>query len=433
MRLLEEQHQKLARIIRSHNDAPSTETGEANIIARKDVDASRQATVTPERSGNGRAKPTTSALAAARMGSQARDSSPSLAREIASRRGIPQTGKTHPSPAAQARARQLSPESQRRSRPSSSSNIPPSVVDSQASLAEARRIKKAQDDEGFAKFYSQITAGTMSKLSAALAFAGLPLTADDVKPDVASKTGTVRASHEPDVKKIFSKAALNAVEEEHRQRGTLGPGFGPAESFYVVPPFAHTKAYSHVVRGGRSDALGEDDEDAFVDAREAQGPPSPKHSRNPSATQRTAFGKGRTAEELELENSTLKQTLEGLANRLADFEAHAQDASMAALTQSMMSTRPPPGRSTRRKDSDASGSQAMAERLRLLERQVEKDAEDRQRFEAEAKQQQKKLRVYEEKYKMLRGNARKKMEAKDKLGQGEEEEAVADDGMPGAA
>ncbi|KAI6876384.1 hypothetical protein KC318_g18110, partial [Hortaea werneckii] len=84
----------------------------------------------------------------------------------------------------------------------------------------------------------------MSKLSAALAYAGLPLTADDAvkasegipsssrNKDLAAST--VHANNDPDVKKIFSKAALNAIEEEHRQRGTLGHGFGPAESFYVV-------------------------------------------------------------------------------------------------------------------------------------------------------------------------------------------------------
>lgn len=240
-------------------------------------------------------------------------------------------------------------------------------------------------------------------------------------------SSTVRASNEPDVKKIFSRAALNAIEEEHRQRGTLGHGFGPAESFYVVPPFAHTKPYAQVVRGKRGDAggLGEDDEDAFVDAREAQGPPSPKHSRTGSGARRSVFGKGRTAEELELENTTLKQTLEGLANRLADFEAHAQDASMAALTQSMIGLRPP--------GSASDGHAAAAERVRQLEQQIENDAEERQKLEARAKQQEKQMRAYTERYQLLRGNARKKMEAKERAKQSEEDELAVDDPMPGAA
>ncbi|RMZ22748.1 hypothetical protein D0859_13229 [Hortaea werneckii] len=282
----------------------------------------------------------------------------------------------------------------------------------------------------------------MSKLSAALAYAGLPLTAEDaVKASESTSSSsrnkdlaasTVHANNDPDVKKIFSKAALNAIEEEHRQRGTLGHGFGPAESFYVVPPYAGTKSYSHVVRGNPHDAaggLGEDDEDAFVDAREAQGPPSPKHSRVGSGAKRGGFGKGPTSEELELENTTLKQTLAGLANRLAAFEAHAQDA---ALTQSMIGMHPPTGGSA----GGAGGSDAtMVNRLRQLEQQAVKDAEERQRLEAQAAKQAKSIETWEQRYQSLRKGAKKRMmEAKEKAQPGDEEDGlVTDEGMPGAA
>lgn len=424
LKLLEEQHQRLARIIESQDKIEQLET-EINTAPEDQHSCIKQnadpGSSTPEKAAAPKARPTTSALAAAKMGSHARDSSPSLAREIASRRGIPQTGRTQPSAAAQARARQLSPESHRRARVAPTPKIPPSVVDSQASLLQAKAAKRAENDEGFTKFYSNLTSGTMSKLSSVLAYAGLPLTADDIKPERKSASKeTVRAAHEPDVKRIFSKAALNAIEEEHRQRGTLGQGFGPAESFYVVPPSGLTKSYSSIVGYDKHQlgGVGEDDEEAFVDAREALGPPSPRHSRTTQReTKRGSFGKARTSEELELENVTLKQTLEQLTGRLANFEAHAQDASMAALTQSMVGLRPP-----------ADAQAATAERLRQLEQQIEREAEERQKLETHASRQEKELRRWNERYSLLKSSAREKMKAKaekrvDETG-GEEAEAA---------
>ncbi|KAK5135537.1 hypothetical protein LTR08_005172 [Meristemomyces frigidus] len=269
-------------------------------------------------------------------------------------------------------------------------------MDSQVNLRQARASRQAEDEEGFAKFYSSLTTGTMSKLSSVLAYAGLPLTADDIKTEPKSARETVRAGNEPDVKKLFSKAALNAIEDEHRQRGTLGHGFGPAESFYVVPTSGLTKSYSGIVANERHHlgGIGEDDEEAFVDAREAPGPPSPRHSRSVQS-RRDSFGKARTSEELELENVTLKQTLEQLAGRLANFEAHAQDASMAALTQSIATLHMP--------------DVATSERLRLLEQQIEKDEEERQRLEALAIKQEKQLKRYEKKYQVIKTGALVKM------------------------
>ena len=109
-------------------------------------------------------------------------------------------------------------------------------MDSQ-NLSAAKQAKKQEDDAAFASFYSNLTTGTMSKLSSVLAYAGLPLTGEDAQAEQNKQklnTKTVSASNDPDVKKIFSKAALDAIEDEHRQRGMQGHAFGPAESFYVV-------------------------------------------------------------------------------------------------------------------------------------------------------------------------------------------------------
>ncbi|KXL47897.1 hypothetical protein M433DRAFT_510361 [Acidomyces richmondensis BFW] len=422
LKLLEEQHQKLARIIKSPKSQEagdgSTERTKSPQTPPSHASSKVASSASPMPSGTSmKAKSIASAHPANRAGSQARDSSPSLAREIASRRGIPPAGKNQPSAAAQARARAMSPESAHRTSSAPvSAHMPTPVMDSEANTA--RRTKKADEDEGFAKFYNNLTTGTMSKLSSVLAYAGLPLTADDMATGSAASEQTVRASNDPDVKKIFSKATLAAVEEEYRRRGLPGHGFGPAESFYVVPLAGHTKSYATVAGHGSRPPkppehalVGEDDEEAFVDAQEAQGTPSPKQSRfsgrpaahsSPRSGAGGMFGKGQTREELELENRTLKSTLDGMLTRLQQFEVHAQDASLAALTQSMAGfQRGPP-------------DPALTERIRMLEQQVEKEAEERQKLVAHAMKQEKQLKKWHSNYEKLKNSAREKMKAKEK-------------------
>ncbi|WPH03014.1 Hypothetical protein R9X50_00588800 [Acrodontium crateriforme] len=389
LKLLEEQNQRIARIIQSRDASiehdPVLGDYSSSPGAATKVDVGSPSGMIDKAVASSKTKSPTSAIAgSAQIGSHSRDASPSLARDIASRRGIPGSNRNSSLPAVQTRPQPLSPDSHRRTRSGlSNSKIPPSIVDSQHNLgAQSRKKpKSAEDDEGFAKFYSNITTGTMSKLSSVLAYAGLPLTAEDSQtdqtPDLKAGKKRVSASNDPDVKKIFSKAALDAIEEEHRRRGTLGHGFGPAESFYVVPNSGGTMSYAEMARNQHQlSNIGEDDEDSFVDAREMPGPPSPRHSRRPSSqqNQRGSFGKARTGEELELENTTLKATLEQVAKRLQNFEAHAQDASMAALTQSMIGFRPantaPPADSVTQK------------RLRQVEKQLEETTEENKKYKA---------------------------------------------------
>ena len=100
----------------------------------------------------------------------------------------------------------------------------------------------------------------------------------------------------------------------------------------------------------------------------------------------------------------MKVTLEQLAGRLANFEAHAQDASMAALTQSMVSVRPLP--------SGPPTEAGTAERLRQLKEQVSRAAEEKQQLEMQARQQQKELKKWNAKYEKLYERAKSKQQAK---------------------
>jgi hypothetical protein len=226
-----------------------------------------------------------------------------------------------------------------------------------ASLAAQRT-----SEESFNTFYSTF-GNLISKISAPLAFAGLPLTAEQAvaaNAQVAAKEEKTRApaSDDPDLTKIYSNAALRAIRED------AGPAFGPQESFYLVPPTGGTVSYAGILTGGRSAGLEgrsgthvpetiEEDADEFVDARESLGPPSPRSLRSsrkggsPTASRdggRKSTGRStgvKTMEELELENNALKQLLDTQAKRLQMWEMSSQSQSMA-LQQSIRAARPPP-------------------------------------------------------------------------------------------
>jgi hypothetical protein len=168
--------------------------------------------------------------------------------------------------------------------------------------AEDVKAIPAPPADSFQTFYSTFE-NLLSKLSAPLAFAGLPL--GDAEED-RKKTSAEPATNEPDVERIFSKAALQAVREE---RGHIGPG---GESFYVVPTSGGSASYARIA--GRSQ------EDEFVDARSSPLS-SPDSRKLPKNT--------KTMEELTMENQALKKLTDDLSRRLHGWEVNAQMSSLA--------------------------------------------------------------------------------------------------------
>lgn len=220
-----------------------------------------------------------------------------------------------------------------------------------------------RNDEGFGRFYNTFES-LFSKLSAPLAFAGLPLNPDsdttapalpgEQRPKTSNTVSSIRskstntrpssrATVEPEYSRLFSPATLAAVREE--------PGnanLGAAESFYVVPTTGGTMPYASILarrqnqhRSSRRhhdrtlsrDSIGlSEDLDEFVDARETPGPPSPQASRKSGGE---AQGLGvKSMEELQLENETLHGILDEMSRRLWQFECGAQMGSVA-LQQSI--------------------------------------------------------------------------------------------------
>ena len=204
----------------------------------------------------------------------------------------------------------------------------------------------AVNDEGFSKFYHAFE-NILYKISAPLAFAGLPLVSEDgsKSPELeATSTRKVklpreRSGSDPDLTKFISRAAL---------RATARDGHSGTDSFYVVPTTGGTVSYAHILSfaekekrrmaasvHGENPGLFADpnEEDDFVDARETPMPVSPTASRT-----RTKAPGGKElenkVEELGMENQSLKQVVDKLSKRLHAFEMSAQNSSMA-LQESM--------------------------------------------------------------------------------------------------
>jgi hypothetical protein len=215
--------------------------------------------------------------------------------------------------------------------------------------AEATGAGTDTNDEGFSRFYSAFE-NMLYKLSAPLAFAGLPLTVDDsAKPPErevppTKKANARRESHgsEPDLTKFISRAALRASGRD---------GQTVNDSFYVVPTAGGTVSYARIlsfaekekrrlaasIHSDNPDPFSNpDEEDDFVDARETPMTLSPKLSRGSSFKWKNMGEKElmNKVEELGMENKSLKDCVDKLAKRLQAFEMSAQQSSMA-LQESM--------------------------------------------------------------------------------------------------
>lgn len=244
--------------------------------------------------------------------------------------------------------------------PWSPSSVSPTEITSQqvipADAVDSGRQKGRTSitEEPFQRFYSTF-GGLISKLSAPLAFAGLPLgtpeppshtdatkrkSSADTRLDhhqaISDRTST---STEPDVNRLFSRAALRAVRD-----GNGGTG-STAESFYVVPTTGGTVSYAGILSRAEKEARrnsGDEGDEDFVDARETPSSPELRHSmvgtkgktRRSGDSKLTSLQNPKTLEELQMENQALKHLSDTLSKRLHMWEVNAQSSSVA-LQQSL--------------------------------------------------------------------------------------------------
>lgn len=142
----------------------------------------------------------------------------------------------------------------------------------------AREQQTTMAEEGFAKFYSAFE-NLKSRLSAPLAFAGLPLISEEsdgsgTTPSSPAPAATSRfpgakratTNNEPDLTKYFSKAAIKASLTTSQAAVN--------DSFYVVPTSGGTVSYAQMVgyeeaaKNRGEEAEDDDGDEDFVDARE---------------------------------------------------------------------------------------------------------------------------------------------------------------------
>ncbi|CAG7951634.1 unnamed protein product [Penicillium olsonii] len=378
LRLLETHHKKLAEILRFQHEHPAPTASEASSLnpanqpaagdlgSTKNAASAQDAHLPPRLTGNARIS--------------GRDPS-SIASNLASARGIPAhnrrgspvsptvsshhaSAKMTDNPRTKSGDNRMS-DGSRKSRQSrvSTARQPwspptpgsPEVTNRQVapSAAESETFKdSAASDDAFNRFYSAF-GGLVSKVSGPLAFAGIQVGMIDPTQQNHKSSAEVKVdrdhatldrsttSGEPDVNKLFSRAALRSV-----QNGSgAGPG-NPAESFYVVPTTGGTMSYAGILsraeKQARRNSLEEGDED-FVDARETPSSPEMRHSasgsriwagRRANSDKLTTIQNPKTVEEMQMENEALRSLTDKLSTRLHMFEVNAQSSSMA-LQQSI--------------------------------------------------------------------------------------------------
>ncbi len=329
-------------------------------------------------------------------------------------------------------------------------------ADAEAAAQPSDDKSSQASDEGYSRFYSTF-GNLINRLSAPLAFAGLPLIAEEPAPDEAptpelspQKKSRARATHvavaDPQLSKIYSKAALRAISRD---------GHGATDSFYVVPKTGHTVSYANILTfdqkekrrmaasvhggggggsqgsqgAGDDDALEDGDDDDFVDARESQSSLSPGI--------RKRLGRGRSEkdlrnviEELHTENQSLKDMLDKLSKRLHAFEANAQHSHMA-LQESMRFMRPgsPLSSSSGGKQqqaplpANAGVDEAVRKRTGELEDELSRVGLQMERLEKENGRMEKNLDMYRDKWEKLKAGAKARREAMGSAHNGESSRA----------
>ena len=271
-------------------------------------------------------------------------------------------------------------------------------------------------DDTFSRFYATF-GNLISTLSAPLAFAGLPLSPEPLPPSPVKKANarpssptSSRVGADPDLTRIFSRAALHAVRD-----GT--GGLGGAESFYVVPTTGGTMSYAGMLSHGQLGSnLTEDDDTEFVDASETPQPLSPSSQRRPLGSSGRGRGSsGKTVEELEVENESLRAVTVDFADRLRMFELGAQRSSIA-LHASIRAISSPTGSVSHGGKippvpNQANMAKALEDKIRAMEDEVKAVKKENKRLTKENQKYISVIERYRERWEMLKVGARERVKA----------------------
>lgn len=448
LRLLEQHHQKLSEIIKFSVEHPVKHATAEKDGSEAEEKASPQvagADVKSDTVSGTTSKPSTTipGLTPQRRHPPARELSSSIASNLASARGI--RGSRRGVPVAPSVSNDQAPGSlDTISRKDGSKARMQNMLDNkqkpswvppvQAPVQSTRQrsvdhvveeegppIASPRGEEGFSRFYNTF-GNIFNTLSAPLAFAGLPLIAEEstTTEGPASESGSQKRrsksvakspTDEPDLNKIYSKATLRSIYRD---------GHLPTDSFYVVPTSGHTVSYANILNFDQkekrramaasiqsSDAGTYDlDEEGFVDAKESQMTLSPSTKRRvgKSQTERELYN---VIEELNTENTGLKDMLDKVTKRLSAFEASAQHNRLA-MVDSMRLPRPS---SPMSQSSGTHGSDdVLRRRNRELEEELSKAMKQFEALEKDNSQLQRTVDKYRKKWQEVIAGAKERRE-----------------------
>lgn len=292
----------------------------------------------------------------------------------------------------------------------------------------------ASNDDGFSRFYSAF-GSLINKISAPLAFAGLPLISEEQPeeqnlappPPEMPTQKRIRVRHstststEPDIQKLYSRAALRAATRD---------GQSANDSFYVVPTSGHTASYASILtfadkekrrmeasaHATMANVPESPDEEDFVDARESQMSHPPAHKRR--------AGKSNTdnvVEELYLENKSLKDMIDLLSKRLHAFESMSQNSGMR-LAESMRLMRP--GSPLAPASKTGASEEVLAREISELKQQNQALMRQNEELERSYTKARANLARYREKWDQLKAGAKAR-----RAGSAQGNSEMADEGL----
>ncbi|KAK2616374.1 hypothetical protein QQS21_000615 [Conoideocrella luteorostrata] len=452
LKLLEEHHRRLAELLKLPSDQTSQNSEED---MNEKSGQNEKGAASPENTQSGKKLPSLT-----QRGFTAREMSTSIASNLASARGI--RSKYRGQPLSPSVSNDQAPGNvDHQSRRDGSKSKMQSIIDTQPgkpawvpptstpalhkadsrsnkSAASSPRVDQTNasavvaEDAGYTRFYS--TFGSLiNKISAPLAFAGLPLIHEEstaseqsVEQPVEqsppprrkasrSPAATSSLSLDPDLSKIYSKATMRALARE---------GHSANDSFYVVPTSGHTMSYANILSYAEKEKrrLGashhsdldllhnpEDEDDDFVDARETPVPVSPGAKRK-MVLSKTEKSLRNTIEELSLENKSLKGMLDNVSKRLHAFEASSQHSAMA-LAESFRIMRPDSPSAAQHPVRASSADEALKKKTQDMEEQLAAATVQMERLEKDNRKMQKTLEKYRDKWEVLKAGAKARREA----------------------
>lgn len=448
MRLLEQHHQRLSELLRYPSEnPPSTTSAEPDVQVVAEKPLSTSVAVAELRASKSDLGPRSQSPLRTPPSLQhprrlpPRDLSSSIASNLASARGIranytrqplSPSVSTHQAPGnLEALPRR---DGKRPKVPSIPEHAQPSWVpptqavtkkaEPQIAITKTSAVPEqasTSTDEGFSRFYNTFES-ILSRLSAPLAFAGLPLISEEgpsnstTEPTSSKKRSSgskERTGSDPDLTKYISRAALRASARD---------GQSGNDSFYVVPTTGHTVSYAQImsfdqkekrrmaasIHSENPDVFSEpNEEDDFVDARETPMPTSPSFTRKGSYRKLSGRDLENKIEELNMENKSLKDCIDKLSKRLHAFEMSAQQSSMA-LQESMRLMRPMSP--AREQVSDRGGDDALQRRVLELEEHVALGGKEIDRLGKENEKLKTVVARYRERWEKLKEGAKTRRE-----------------------